>query len=105
GTTPLQVVAAVLWEAIALGALSLLAGALLTFPVMVWWHEAPPDLGFLFGDFTMLGALMRPVLRVEYNPLIWLEAAGALLLTALLAALYPAASASRIPPADTLSGL
>lgn len=105
GTTPLQVVAAVLWEAIALGVMSLLAGALLTFPVIVWWHEAPPDFSFLYGDFTMLGALMRPVLRVEYNPLVWLQTAGALLLTALLAAAYPAASASRSPPADTLSGL
>jgi ABC-type lipoprotein release transport system permease subunit len=32
-------------------------------------------------------------------------AAGALLFTAFVAALYPAAKAARVPPADTLSGL
>ena len=53
----------------------------------------------------MLGALIRPVLRVEWNPTVWVWSGIALLLTALVAAVYPAARAARIPPADTLSGL
>jgi ABC-type lipoprotein release transport system permease subunit len=53
----------------------------------------------------MFGALMRPVLRVEIEPVPSLWSAGALLLTALVAAIYPAAHAARTPPADTLSGL
>jgi ABC-type lipoprotein release transport system permease subunit len=105
GTTPLHVVSTVVWEALALGVLSLLAGALLTFPLMLWWSQSPPDLSFLYGDITMFGALMRPVLRVEIEPAPSLWSAGALLLTALVAAIYPAAYAARTPPADTLSGL
>jgi ABC-type lipoprotein release transport system permease subunit len=89
---------------VALGAISLAAGAAITLPVLVWWHRAPPDVSWLYGDFTMFGALIRPVLRVEYEPSVAIWAAAALLLTALLASLYPAARAARLPPADTLSG-
>jgi ABC-type lipoprotein release transport system permease subunit len=42
---------------------------------------------------------------VEYNFLVWFQAALALLVTAVLAGLYPAWRASQVPPADTLSGL
>ena len=105
GTTPIQIVRTILYEALALGVLSLVVGAAVTFPLMVWWHNAPPDLSFIYGDFTMFGALIRPTLRVEYNVPMALWAAVALLFTALLAAFYPAAQASRLPPADTLSGL
>ena len=105
GTTPVQVVLTVLYEALALGVLSLLVGAAVTLPLMMWWHNAPLDLSFIYGDFTMFGALMRPTLRVEYNIPMAVWAAGALLFTAFVAALYPAAQAARVPPADTLSGL
>jgi ABC-type lipoprotein release transport system permease subunit len=105
GTAPVEVVLTVMAEALALGVLSLLAGALITFPLLIWWHEAPPDLSFFYGDFTMFGALMRPVLRVEYDVPMSLWTALALLVTALVAALYPASQAARVPPADTLSGL
>ena len=104
GTTPGGIVRSVLWEAIALGALALAAGAAITFPVMVWWHRVPLDMSWLFGDFTMLGALMRPVLRIEYPWLMTVQAAVALVLTAALAALYPAIRAARMPPADTMAG-
>ena len=47
---------------------------------------------------------MRPVLRTDY-PVLWgFLSAGALLLTALLAAVVPAWRAARVPPADTLAG-
>ena len=105
GTTPVQVVLTVLYEALALGVLSLLVGAAVTFALMMWWHNAPLDLSFIYGDFTMFGALMRPTLRVEYNLPMAVWAAAALLFTAFVAALYPAAQAARVPPADTLSGL
>ena len=104
GATPGVIVRSVLWEAIALGALALAAGAAITFPVMVWWHLVPLDLSWLFGDFTMLGALMRPVIRIEYPWLMTVQAAVALFLTAALAALYPAIRAARLPPADTMAG-
>lgn len=105
GTTPVQVVLTVLYEALALGVLSLLVGAAVTFPLMFWLHNAPLDLSFIYGEFTMFGALMRPTLRVAYNFPVALWAALALLFTAFVAALYPAAHAARLPPADTLSGI
>ncbi len=104
GATPFKIVWVVVIEALALGAMSLAGGALVTFPVLVWWHNWPPDLSRVFGGFTMAGALVRPVLRVEYPvPMIFGAAAG-LLVTALLAAAYPAFRAARVPPADTLLG-
>jgi ABC-type lipoprotein release transport system permease subunit len=105
GTAPLQVMLTVVCEALALGLLSLLAGTLLSLPLMLWWQKAPLDLSFLYGEFTMFGALMRPVLRVEYDFVKMLWSAAALLVTALAAGVVPAAHAARVPPADTLSGL
>ncbi len=105
GTAPYSVVRTVLSEALALGILSLAFGAAITFPVMVWFHNAPPDLSWLYGDYTMFGALIRPRLRVEYQFAMALWTGIALLVTATLASLYPAARAARVPPADTLSGL
>lgn len=105
GATPFKVVLAVMYEAVGMGVLSLIAGSVITFPLMVWWHNAPPDLSWLYGELSLMGALMRPSLRVEYNVAVWVQAAVALLATAVLAALYPAARAARVPPADTLSGL
>jgi ABC-type lipoprotein release transport system permease subunit len=104
GSTPGGIVRSVLSEALALGAIGLVGGAAVTFPIMVWWHVAPPDLSWLFGDFTMLGALIRPVLRVEYPWAMIVGAAIALFATAVLAALYPALRSARVPPADTLAG-
>ena len=103
GTTPSGIVRSVLFEALGLGVIGLIVGAAVTFPVMVWWHVAPPDMSWLFGDFTMLGALIRPVLRVEYPWTMIVGAAVALFLTTVLAALYPALRSARIPPADTLA--
>jgi ABC-type lipoprotein release transport system permease subunit len=105
GATPFKVVLAVMYEAVGMGVLSLIAGSVITFPLMVWWHNAPPDLSWLYGELSLMGALMRPSLRVEYNVAVWVQAAVALLATAVLAALYPAARAAHVPPADTLSGL
>jgi len=105
GTTPFSIVRSVLSEALALGILSLAFGAAITFPVMFWFHNAPPDLSWIYGDYTIFGALIRPRLRVEYHFAMALWTGVALLITALLASLYPAARAARVPPADTLSGL
>lgn len=104
GTTPGAVVRSVLYEAAALGAIALAAGVAITMPVLVWWYHAPPSVSWLFGETTLSGALMRPVLRVEYPWLMGVAAAAALFGTAVAAALYPAIRAARVSPADTLSG-
>ncbi len=105
GTSPFAIVRTVLAEALSLGAISLVLGALITTPIMFWFYKAPPDLGWFYGDYTFFGALIRPQLKVTLNPPMWVWTALALLLTAVLASLYPAARAARVPPADTLSGL
>ena len=105
GATPRAVRAVVLHEAVALGVLSLTLAAAMTFPLMVWFHTAPPDMSWAIGDVTLMGALLSPSLRVEYDVPFWIMSAVALFLTALLASLFPAWRAARVPPADTLSGL
>ena len=105
GASPGAVVGAVLWEAFAIGLLSLAIGAAVTGPLMVWLHTAPPGLDFFFDSITFAGALVEVDLRVEYNLPVAIYTAGALILTAMVAAFYPAIHASRTAPADTLSGL
>ncbi len=106
GATPRSVWAVVLSEGLAVGVVSLVLGAVVTFPLMVWFHNAPPDLSmFLESDVTLMGALLSPSLRVEYDVPYWCTCAAALIVTALLASLYPAMRAGRTLPADTLSGL
>ncbi len=104
GTTGSGVSRTVLYEGLILGLLSLAGGAVLVAPLLVWFHHSPPDFSAVVGGFTMAGALIRPVLRVEYSVEAPLVSAGALLITALLAALYPAYRATRVPPADALAG-
>ena len=105
GATPRAVRAVVLHEAVALGVVSLALGAVMTFPLMVWFHTAPPDMSWAIDDVTLMGALWSPSLRVEYDVPFWITSAIALFVTTLLASLIPAWQAARVPPADTLSGL
>ena len=105
GTTRGGIVQTVLYEGLVLGAISLVVGVLVTAPVMVWWSQAPPDLSWLIGDFTMAGSLVQANLRVVLGWQAPVMSAAALFLTSLLAALYPAVRSSRVPPADALAGL
>ena len=105
GTTPWKVVLIVVCEAVAIGVLSLLLGTVVTLPLMEWWQNTPLDLSWLYGDLNFLGTLIKPRIRVEYDLGILLQAAAMLLATAVVASIYPAVKAARVPPADTLSGL
>ena len=92
-----------MYEGIILGLISLLIGALVTWPIMVWWHNTPPDLSQWFEGFEWSGAQWRPILRVEYSADGPIVTALALLLTTVFAAVYPAWKATRVPPADALA--
>ena len=105
GTNPWEIVLIVVCEAVAIGLLSLLLGTVVTLPLMEWWQNAPLDLSRFYGDLNFLGSLVRPRLRVEYDMGILLQAAAMLLTTAVVASIYPAVKAAKVPPADTLSGL
>lgn len=102
GTTPLGVGRTVVYEGIMLGVLALAAGVVVTLPVLVWWHNWPPDLTSVFRGFTWQGAMWRPILRVEYSVDAPVVSAVALFVTSGLAAIYPAWRATRVPPADAL---
>ncbi len=104
GAAPTGVIRSVIWEAVALATLSLAAGIAITVPVLIWWHNAPPDLTSLVGGFTMAGGFVRPVLLAEYPVGILLSTGVALFVTAVVAAAYPSIRAARVPPADTLMG-
>lgn len=104
GAAPRGIARAVVTEALALGVISIGLGVLAAIPLLAWWHHAPLDLSRLVGGFTMVGALVRPVLRAEYPTAMFAFAGVALIATTLLASLYPAFRATRVPPADTLSG-
>ncbi|MDH5590023.1 MAG: FtsX-like permease family protein, partial [Gemmatimonadota bacterium] len=103
GTTPLGVGKTVVYEGIFLGVLALAAGAVVTGPVLVWWHNRPPDLSGIVGGFAWSGSMWRPILRVEYSWDTPIVAAVALFVTSVLAAVYPAWKATRVPPADALA--
>lgn len=105
GAAPGAIVKSILYEAGAMGLLSLVVGVALSLPPMLWWAAAPVDMSWLYGGVTFQGVLVRPVIRVALDPTHWVQAAVALFATALVAALYPAWRASRVPPADTLSGI
>jgi ABC-type lipoprotein release transport system permease subunit len=103
GTEPRSVVLTVVYEGFILGVIALAAGVLISVPVLYWLHNYPPDLSNLFGNFTMSGSVVRPVLRAEYSLEGPIYAAVALLITSILSALYPAYRAVKILPADALA--
>ena len=103
GAGPGLIVRSVLAEALVLGAVALAGGVLFTMPLLAWWNIAPPDMSWVYGGFTMAGGLMRPILRVEWPTSMIFITAGAMFITALVAALYPAWRSARVPPADTLA--
>ena len=104
GSARSGIVQTVLYEGIVLGVISLIAGAIITIPIMVWWSVSPPSLAALVGDFTMAGSLVQANLRVVLTWKTPVMSAAALLLTAILASLYPAIRSARVPPADALAG-
>jgi len=103
GSTRRSVSRTVVYEGIILGGVSLAVGALITWPVLVWWHNSPPDLSAFLGGFEYMGSRWRPVLRVEYSIDTPIISAAALLFTTIFAAVYPALKATRVPPADALA--
>ena len=103
GTPPIRIGQSVVYEGIILGAISLTAGALITWPILVWWHNSPFDLTSIVSGFSVSGAQWRPILRVEYSVDTAIITALGLFLTSILAAAYPAWKATRISPADALT--
>ncbi len=104
GVTAPALARTIVYEGVVLGVLSLAAGAAIAVPLVFWLHASPLDLTRFVGDMTMSGALVRPVFRAEPTWSAPITAAIGLLVTSLLATLYPAWRATRVPPADALGG-
>lgn len=104
GSARSGIIQTVLYEGVVLGVISLIAGAAITIPIMLWWSVAPPSLSALVGDFTMAGSLVQANLRVVFSWQTPVMSAIALFVTAILASLYPAIRSARVPPADALAG-
>jgi len=104
GMGPSRIMAMVVGEALMLGLLAVAAGALLSLPLVLWLMHYPIDLTPVAGEQMFMDGLFRFVLRVEHSWDIPIRAAVGLVLTAVLAAIYPALRAVRVPAAEALAG-
>jgi ABC-type lipoprotein release transport system permease subunit len=104
GMRPAHIVATVVSEALILGLLAVAVGALIALPLVLWLMHYPVDLTSVAGEQMFMDTLFRFVLRVEHSWEIPIRGAAALVATAVLAALYPAFGANRVPAAEALAG-
>jgi ABC-type lipoprotein release transport system permease subunit len=104
GMRPSHITGIVVAEALVLGALAVVAGSLIAAPLVIWLTYYPLDLTAVAGQQMFMDTLFQFVLRVEHSWTIPLRSAVALVVTAVLAALYPAFRANRVPAAEALAG-
>ncbi|TVP60510.1 MAG: ABC transporter permease [Gemmatimonadales bacterium] len=104
GMKPGRIVAMVMGEALVLGLLAVVGGALISLPLVLWLIHYPIDLTPIAGEQMFMDGLFRFVLRVEHSWDIPVRSAVGLVATAVLAALYPALRAIRVPAAEALAG-
>jgi ABC-type lipoprotein release transport system permease subunit len=104
GMRPGHIIATVVGEAFVLGALALAAGSVIALPLVLWLVHHPIDLTPVAGEQMFMDTLFQFVLRIEHSWDIPLRGAAGLVITAVLAALYPAFRANRVPAAEALAG-
>jgi ABC-type lipoprotein release transport system permease subunit len=104
GMRPGQIVVSVMGEAVVLGVLAVAAGALISLPLVLWLMHYPLDLTPVAGEQMFMDTLFRFVLRVEHSWDVPVRAAVGLMVTAVVAAVYPALRAVRVPAAEALAG-
>ena len=99
-----KLVGLVLFEAVFMGALGALLGLLLALPLV--WHTATEGIDFsaaMGDDMTVMGVFFDPIIYSDMGLWMLPYAFGLGLCATLLAALYPAWSATRLDPAGALS--
>jgi ABC-type lipoprotein release transport system permease subunit len=104
GMRPGQIVVSVMGEAVVLGVLAVAVGALISLPLVLWLMHYPLDLTPVAGEQMFMDTLFRFVLRVEHSWDVPVRAAVGLMVTAVVAAVYPALRAVRVPAAEALAG-
>lgn len=101
GTRPQAIVTLVLYEAIVLAVVGILAGLALGVPVVRYLAVDGLDLsGYARGLQTIPG--LTGIIRPTFVPASLLRPAGVLLVLSLLAALYPAWRAARLQPTEAI---
>ncbi|QPF73610.1 ABC transporter permease [Roseateles sp. DAIF2] len=101
GLAPARVLGLVAAETLLLCLSAGAAGLLLGLGLSLWLQTQGLDVSG-FGEFSLSGVGMAPVLRAQLGPLSALLPLGLLLLISLLASLLPAAWAARLLPATGL---
>ena len=104
GLREFRLVGLVLFEALFMGALGALLGLLLALPLV--WHTATTGIDFsamMGDDMAIMGVFFDPVIYADMGLWMLPYAFGVGLCATLLAALYPAWSATRLDPAAALS--
>mgnify|MGYP001613140390 CR=1 FL=1 len=100
GTTPMQVVGIVMWEAFFLGTLGMIAGDGLGATIVAVYHRRglPLPLSKAFQDSFPFGDVLYLNLPLYY----FAVSSLAVLLTCLLASIIPAARAARLRPVEAI---
>ena len=104
GLREFKLVGLVLFEAVFMGAFGALLGLLLALPLV--WHTATAGVDFsamMGDDMTVMGVFFDPIIYADMGLWMLPYAFGLGLCATLLAALYPAWSATRLDPAAALS--
>jgi len=104
GTRPAQIVRLVLLEAVCLGILGAVLGVLLGIAINGFLGAGGIDLSRWSGAMDLISSL-KPVIYPTIHPGRIAIAALAAFMTTLLAAIYPAARAARLSPADAIRSL
>ncbi len=104
GTRPAQIVRLVLLEAVCLGVLGAVLGVILGIVINGFLGAGGIDLSRWSGAMDLISSL-KPIIYPTIHPGRIAIAALAAFLTTLLAAIYPAARAARLSPADAIRSL
>ena len=105
GTHPAQLFGLVVVESFLVGVLGLIVGAVLTAPWYLYMTSAGLDLSEMTEGASSGGVLIDPVVRLVLYPSSAAAIVAGVLLLTVLAGLYPAWQAGRIPPVETLKAL
>jgi putative ABC transport system permease protein len=103
GLSPGQVVRLILIESLVIGLLGLLLGVIITAPWFFYMKEVGINLSHFIGeDYSAAGVIIDPVLKFRlFRESVIAILTGIFALT-LLAGIYPAIKAGRVPPVESL---
>lgn len=102
GLKPASLAGMVVVESLFVGLVGLAAGALLCVPWVYFLINVGLDVSGMIGDYNAANVAVDPILRAEIYPLHMLAIAAVMLAMSVAAGLYPAISAARVPPIETL---